>query len=377
MKTLFVLCLLAITGHTLFAQTAYIQVTGEPDLSVYLNNKYKGKTTAELNGYIIENVSPGSNLIKIEKDGFTPFEEYVTVKPGEVFSYKVKPFTKHLVKISEQGSVGETAKKARVETGKLIIQSVPIEIKITIAEIDGILNSAKTRDEWQADNIPAGSYDVTFTFNQKVINKTIEIRKNDTTRFFINMLNGSSTVKSSLDERMRLDNIQYLKDEKVFRFVDSLCKLYKFKAGLTASEFRRYNPEADAIMLSSNFSTSHGPNPPYRSSYSTPLFVKNKDKKPGPNSVYFHPNGKIELYSYFLIYGSDKAAEAAISYNKIVAQIESTIPAEFIVKYPNLPNTIKVKCTSLNTQVDFTQYPSYSVKDKSGLLDITFHSIKD
>ena len=70
------------------SQTSYIQVNGEPGLSVFLNGDFQGKTTAELKGYIIENVTPGENLIKIVKEGYTPFEEKISVRAGEVLAYK-------------------------------------------------------------------------------------------------------------------------------------------------------------------------------------------------------------------------------------------------------------------------------------------------
>ncbi len=190
MKKILTLVIIIIGCRLIQAQTAYIQVTGEPDLSVYLNNQFKGKTTVEYNGYIIENVSPGNNLIKIAKDGYTPFEETITVKSGEVFAYKVKPFTKHSVYISEQGNTGQTEQKAKVKTGKLIVQSVPIEIKISIPSIEGVDNKIKTKDEWIVDNITEGSYVIRFTYNQKIIEKTIEIKENDVYKVFINMMNG-------------------------------------------------------------------------------------------------------------------------------------------------------------------------------------------
>lgn len=91
---IFLFALLMLSSTLLLGQTAYIEVKGEPDLSVYLNSKFKSKTTAELGGCIIENITPGKNLIKIVKEGFIPFEETITIKPNEVFSYTVKPLEK-------------------------------------------------------------------------------------------------------------------------------------------------------------------------------------------------------------------------------------------------------------------------------------------
>ncbi len=212
MKNTFLFLLLMLLSNTLFGQTAYIQVTGEPNLSVFLNNQFKGKTSVEYNGYIIENVTPGKNVIKIVKEGYTPFEETITVKTGEVFAYKVKPFTKNSVYISEQGNTGQTEKKANIETGKLIVQSVPIEIKITIPDIEGVKSSPKTKDKWMADKISTGDYEITFSFGQKVITKTITIEKDQVTSVFVNMINGEFNVKTEekLPYESRAETIAYI-----------------------------------------------------------------------------------------------------------------------------------------------------------------------
>lgn len=212
MKNTFLFLLLLVISSGSFGQNAYIQVNGEAGLSVFLNGQFKGKTTVEYNGYIIENVTPGKNVIKIVKEGYTPFEESVTVKSGEVFAYKVKPFTKNTVYISEQGNSGQTDKKAVIETGKLIVQSVPIEIKITMPDIEGVKNSPKTKDKWLADQISTGDYEITFTFGQKVITKTIAIEKDQVTSVFVNMLNGEFVVKTEekLPYETREETIAYI-----------------------------------------------------------------------------------------------------------------------------------------------------------------------
>lgn len=214
MKKLILLAFTFLFLNNILGQTAYIQVDGEPNLSVYLNNQFKGKTTVEFKGLIIENVNEGKNIIKIVKEGYTPYEETLTIKKGEVFAFKVKPFTKHVVQVSEHGNTAVTEKKATIETGKLIIQSVPIEIKITIPDIEGIKNSPKTKDEWLVDKLPEGEYKITFTYNQKNITKLIEIDANNTTRVFINMLNDDFKIENSLDEERKREK-ERLAQEKI------------------------------------------------------------------------------------------------------------------------------------------------------------------
>lgn len=306
MKKNFLFFLLMFSSTMLLGQTAYIQVNGEPDLSVFLNNKLKGKTTAanDLNGLIIENVPPGKNLIKIVKEGFIPFEETITLKPGEVFSYKVKPFVKNKVTISETGNSGETDKKATIETGKLIIQSVPINIKITIPSIEGVTNRTKTQDEWIVDNISAGSCEASFIYNKKIIKKTFEIIGGETTNVFINMMNGDFKTRNTIDEKI-----------KVTAFIDSISNVYKFEAGMKKEEFKNYNPEA-AKYLSKNKMNS-------LISGGIAAFNSKTPKSNSPTQIIFDENDELEKYKYSIVITKKNKLEVINQYNNIVSQIKN------------------------------------------------------
>ncbi|GEM_PF-1742437 len=367
MKRNLLLLFLTLTCNIIMGQTAYIQVIAEPNLSVYLNNQFKGKTTAELNGCIIENVKAGDNLIKIVKDGFTPFEESITIKPGEVFAYKVKPFTKHLVQISEQGNTSETKNKATIETGQLIIQSVPIEIKITIPEIEGINNITKTKDKWLADKIPAGSYKISFAFNQKVIDKTIDIRSNDSTSVFINMLNGDFKTKSSLDEKNKKEKVVNLRELIASDYIDSLGKVYKFKPGLTENEFKNYNTEAASIMTPRNFKDLNSKN-----GESHMYFTKNSGTGPKPFSVYIKDD-KIHGYKYDVVGEKVKVPEMMDFYIKLVKQIEATIPKEFFEK-SDASITIYYPKSNIGYSVQYSYWINSNNGSKFGTVSIEFSS---
>lgn len=311
-------CLLLLLLFSTFsnAQTAYIQVNGEPDLGVYLNGDYKGKTTAEYKGLIIENVSAGKNLIKIVKEGFTPYEEAITVKPGEVFAYTVKPFTKHLVEISQQGNTGETDKKATIKTGKLIIQSVPIEIKITIPDIEGVTNSQKSKDEWMADKIPAGIYEITFAYGPKIITKNVTIESDKVTGVFVNMLNGEFVVKTKLEEKQqrKADSLS------VIRTMDSLCRLYKFKRGLYESSFRSYNPEAEALIAPGGGEWSNSAN----------TKPTKRDKTAGPYTYFFYNGRPVIRYTHILNGALAGDAQMLAFYNEQLNYYRRTVPAKFL-----------------------------------------------
>jgi hypothetical protein len=284
MRTTLALLLFIITSNCIFAQKSYIQVSGESNLSVFLDGQFKGKTSAEYNGYIIENVNPGSHVIKIVKENYTPFEETITVKAGEVFSYKVKPFTKHTVTISESGNSAATEKKAVVKTGKLVIQSVPIEIKITIPDIEGVSNAPKTKDEWAVNDIPEGSYELVLTFGGKTVRKRVTINGGEVTSVFANMMSGEFNVKSTLDAKRELAQQE--------KYVLELLEKYGMKRGLSPSSFFAYNKDA-ARLTNFNNKGSH---------YILPDKVAIKDASftPGPRWIYVGIEKTVWSYTYAL-----------------------------------------------------------------------------
>ena len=327
MKKIILISLLLITSSIILGQTAYIEVKGEPDLSVFLNSKFKGKTTVGLGGLIIENVPSGKNLIKIVKEGFIPFEETITLKPDEVFSYKVKPFIKNKVTIEESGNSGETDKKATIETGKLIIQSVPINIKITIPSIEGVSNTVKAKDEWIVNNITAGTCEVTFTYNKKIIKKTFEIIGGETTNVFINMLNGDYKTKNTIEEK-----------NKVTTFIDSLSNVYKFEPRMKKEDFIKFNPEAATFL---NKKGNSGLVSGISSMYS------NKQKSNAPIQIDFDENNELIAYGYSILITKKNTKEVTDYYDKLIEQIK-----KFSDKYV-IENDVNVKVSDYSHIITF------------------------
>ena len=184
MRVIFTIVLISIQ-ITLYAQqgNSYIQVKAEAGVSVFLDDNFKGKTTSDIGGLIIERVTSGSHIIKVVKEGFNPQEERVDIKTGEVYSYTVKPFIPK-IKISQQGNTGQ--QQIDLQVGKIKIQSLPVAITISIPSLG--INSSKTQDKWNADEIPAGSYLVTFSWNNKILRAIIEVKHNQLTHLFVNMI---------------------------------------------------------------------------------------------------------------------------------------------------------------------------------------------
>lgn len=148
-KTIFLMAFLV--PFLAMAQLSYIQVEAEAGISVYIDNSFKGKTSTDYSGLIIEDVSPGNREIKLVKDGFIPQEAVINVKPGEVYTYKVQPFIPK-IKISQSGNTGE--QEIELKLGSLKIQSLPVYIHIQIPALG--VYSPKQNDEWMAEDVPMG-----------------------------------------------------------------------------------------------------------------------------------------------------------------------------------------------------------------------------
>lgn len=173
MRVVITLVLLSLQIAMYAQRDSFIPVESEAGISVFLDNSFKGKTTLDIKGLIIEGVTSGSHIIKLVKEGFNSQEERIIVKSGEVLTYIVKPFIP-VIKIVQSGNT--ESQEIDLQVGNLKIQSVPIELSIKIPRLG--INSAKKKDEWKATHIPMGIYPAIYTWNNKVIRDTIVIRKN-------------------------------------------------------------------------------------------------------------------------------------------------------------------------------------------------------
>ncbi|MBB2144806.1 PEGA domain-containing protein [Pedobacter sp. LMG 31464] len=326
MKHALLFIFLTLGASKAFSQKSYIQVSGEPNLSVYLDGELKGKTTVEYQGYIIDNVSPGAHIIKVVKDGYIPFQETITVKANEVFAYKVKPFSRQGVTISEQGNAASSEKKVDIPTGKLIIQSVPIEIKITIPQVEGLKDITKTKDQWTVSDISEGSYDLQLNFGSKSITKRINILGGFTTSVFVNMISGEFTLKDPFTAKKEKENtIQYF---------NSLMTTYGFKRGLTPSGFFANNPESAKLANypKSMMDPLSGPEDWFF--FPEKAILKNAQVTKGPRSLAVAKSGYVKVYSYCISSFTDKTT-AQREMRTIVEKIKSETNSQYAGIFDN------------------------------------------
>jgi hypothetical protein len=192
MKSIFSCFLLLIISINLTAQQdCYIQVKAEPNISVFLNDEFKGKTNVEFSGLIIEKLKAGSFTIKVVKDGYIPQTETIVLKAGEVKIYQVKPFIPQY-KITQSGN--EQQQTIELKTGNLKIQSLPVEIQIEIIDLN--IKSNKDQDEWNIEDIPIGIHKVKFTWGNKILIDTVRVVQGTLKHIFVNLISGEIENRS-------------------------------------------------------------------------------------------------------------------------------------------------------------------------------------
>jgi hypothetical protein len=190
-------CALLLSATLAAAQEkAYIQVKCEPGIHIFLNEEFKGITNSELGGLIVT-TEPGQHVLKAVKQDFEPQLFNVSLAKNQVFPVSIKPF-RPLTRISQEGA--ESGGGIKGHSGNLLIQTLPVEAKISIA---GQADSDKTKDKWLVENLPVGSHAVTVSGMNKQVRCTAEIEKEQTTHLFINLLDG--TVRDiNAEERARI-----------------------------------------------------------------------------------------------------------------------------------------------------------------------------
>lgn len=184
MKVFSIMIFLVTFSFVIGAQNSHIQVVAESGISVFLDGQFKGVTSFDFGGLIIQNVTRGQHTIKVVKDGYGPREEEINVKEGEVLQYHIANDFTPAIKIYEEGN--EEKQAITIKNGILTIQSLPIRISIRIPSID--IDYIKKGDKLHVENIPEGIYLAEFSWNDKFLSDSVPIRDGMITYLFVNMI---------------------------------------------------------------------------------------------------------------------------------------------------------------------------------------------
>ena len=176
-------CICLSSPHLLAAEKGHIQVTAPAGIKIFLDSSFKGTTNDDDGGLIIQDVEPGVYTIKAVKTDFAPQSMSLTVVAGEVKAVSLKKF---IPKIQIEQTGGPDQKGMTLKTGTLIIQSLPIKCKITIAKVG--ISYSKTEPKWTAKKFPIGTYVLSATSGSRQLTGEFTVKENSQTNLLLNLL---------------------------------------------------------------------------------------------------------------------------------------------------------------------------------------------
>jgi len=217
MKSLALTTMLLVLSICMVAQNSHIQVVAEPGISVFLDGQFKGVTSSDYGGLIVQNVTAGQHTIRVVKDGYSPREEEINIKEREVLQYNIANDFIPAIKISEEGNKEKQA--ISIKKGTLTVQSLPLSIRIRVPSVN--IDYVKKEDKFHAENIPEGKYFAEFSLNDKVLSDSVQIMNEMITYLFVNMvelkvenkdfkhISESSKESNFTEEERRLNAAKY------------------------------------------------------------------------------------------------------------------------------------------------------------------------
>lgn len=193
MKKLLTLNLFLAMSLMCFSQNGKIQVRAEAGIMIVFDGEEFGYTTIEMNGLVIDNVTPGWHSIKAMKPGFRTRKGSIYLEPRDIKFYQIERLIPE-VSISESGGADEGGFGEAV--GNLQIQSVPIAIRVVIPEFE--IDYNKSQDRMVLHDIPAGRTLIQFEWNNKRLSYQFDILVNQQTNVMVDMMEGSGKVEEIL-----------------------------------------------------------------------------------------------------------------------------------------------------------------------------------
>lgn len=211
--------LLSTISEAADGEKGHIQIKCDAGIKVFLDSKFQGVSSLDEEGIILMDVPSGRHTVKLVKEGFHPQDHTVILSPRQVYVLTVGAFIPE-IKISERGKQGEAI--VHLRTGKLIVQSIPIECKITIPKL-GLNDVPKKNDVWEADGIPEEQYSISFSARNKTLSlpqDRITISSGYDLQINVNLLEGTYVV-----EKFHYYGNGRFRDNGIYAVIDTKTKL--------------------------------------------------------------------------------------------------------------------------------------------------------
>lgn len=194
------------------AQPGYIQIKSEPGITIYLGGAYKGITSTSLGGYLISNVPPGTHTVRAEKQGAPKYEVELTVTAGKVTTHEIVDIMKGATVAGAEPattarSVNQPPPQRDLRFGAILVQSVPMEVQITIPDL-GVRGARKQADVWQQTKVPRGTYTAAFKGPDTTLVQRFTVGVGRTTHLAVDFEKNVVTVTDRLSQGNEVARVQ-------------------------------------------------------------------------------------------------------------------------------------------------------------------------
>lgn len=191
MKSIFLFFICLFTAPVASWAHTYLQVVGEPDVQIYLNDELQGTSNRNDGGLHLK-ITPGQYAVKAVKPGYLPQQTTIKLEKGDVKIWNLRAFE------PQKGQAArERTEAPRKGHGSLTIYSNPNACEIILVTASNSQASwQKKQARWQAQKIPSGKYTVKAKAWGKTLSYDLEIRPDGGAVLYFDFKVGAASLRS-------------------------------------------------------------------------------------------------------------------------------------------------------------------------------------
>jgi hypothetical protein len=146
-----------------------LQITAEPDVSIWLNNEYVGKTAKKENGLVIKDLEPGEYNLRAARKGYESVEIMLNAEDNQTIEWRIN-LVKPVMDIVDTVRRIDVAMVETKPVGTITLKSIPLGAEVffngkSIGKSDKRINYA-----------PASDYSVKFVFQGSELLEKISLQ---------------------------------------------------------------------------------------------------------------------------------------------------------------------------------------------------------
>jgi hypothetical protein len=195
MKKIFYGLLYSLLAASLFLPVvtlagSILQISGEPGVSIWLNNENVGKTTKEENGLIFKDIAPGEYSLRAAKQGYNSTETQLTVENDQTIVWRLN-YVEPVMNIEDAVKRIDSVMVESKPVGTIILKSIPLN-----AEVFFNGKSIGSADK-KISYAPADDYSVKFVYQKRELAEKFALQPDETIFLIADFTKGEIVRKSA------------------------------------------------------------------------------------------------------------------------------------------------------------------------------------